>query len=82
MDELLEIIMRDKGWNDEQARKTYVAILDVMSKPLPKPLPAKAGAAGTGADAKPQLEIAGKVAVTATDPVVDKYRRKLSSALF
>lgn len=82
MDELLEIIMRDKGWSDDLARKTYVAILEVMSKPQPKPIPAKAAAAVAGAEGKPQLEIAGKVAVTANDPVVDKYRRKLSSALF
>ena len=82
MDELLEIIMRDKGWNDELARKTYVAILEVMSKPQPKPIPPKAAAAAGAAEGKPQLEIAGKVAVTANDPVVDKYRRKLSSALF
>jgi putative thioredoxin len=81
MDELLEIIMRDKSWRDELARKTYVAILEVMSKPQPKPIPPKAAAAA-GAENKPKLEIAGKVAVTATDPVVDKYRRKLSSALF
>jgi putative thioredoxin len=81
MDELLEIIMRDKSWRDELARKTYVAILEVMSKPQPKPIPAKAAAAA-GAENKPKLEIAGKVTVTATDPVVDKYRRKLSSALF
>ena len=27
MDELLEIIMRDKAWKDELARKNYVAIL-------------------------------------------------------
>ena len=81
MDELLEIIMRDKGWNDELARKTYVAILEVMSKPQPKPIPPKAAAAA-GAEGKPQLEISGKVAVTANDPVVDKYRRRLSSALF
>lgn len=82
MDELLEIIMRDKGWNDELARKTYVAILEVMSKPQPKPIPPKAAAAAGAAEGKPQLEIAGKVAVTGNDPVVDKYRRKLSSALF
>ena len=82
MDELLEIIMRDKGWNDELARKTYVAILEVMSKPQPKPIPPKAAAAAGAAEGKPQLEIAGKVAVTANDPVVDRYRRKLSSALF
>ena len=27
MDELLEILMRDKAWSDGRARKTYVAIL-------------------------------------------------------
>jgi hypothetical protein len=32
MDELLEIVMRDKGWKDGLARKTYVAILEIMSQ--------------------------------------------------
>ena len=32
MDELLEIIMRDKVWNGELARKNYVAILQLMTK--------------------------------------------------
>ena len=36
MDELLEILMRDKGWSDELARKTYVAVLDVIQPPRPK----------------------------------------------
>ncbi len=36
MDELLEILMRDKGWNDELARKTYVAVLDIIEPPKPK----------------------------------------------
>ena len=36
MDELLEILMRDKAWNDELARKTYVAILDIIEPPKPK----------------------------------------------
>jgi putative thioredoxin len=36
MDELLEILMRDKSWNDDLARKTYVAILDVIEPPKPK----------------------------------------------
>ena len=74
MDELLEIVMRDKTWRDELARKTYVAVLDVMSKPAP----AKAAAAAP----KGTLELAGKVSVAAADPVVDAYRRKLSMALF
>jgi len=73
MDELLEIVMRDKSWNGELARKTYVAILELMAKPAPK-------AAAT--QAKGTLEVAGKNVVASTDPVVDQYRRKLSMALF
>lgn len=33
MDELLEILMRDKGWNEGAARKAYVAILDLIEPP-------------------------------------------------
>ena len=73
MDELLEIIMRDKAWNDQLPRKLYVAILELMSKPAPKP---------AAAEAKGTLEIAGKAAVPAGDPVIDQYRRKLSMAIF
>ena len=36
MDELLEILMRDKAWNDDLARKTYIAILDIIEIPKPK----------------------------------------------
>jgi len=36
MDELLEILMRDKAWSSEQARKTYVAILELIEPPKPK----------------------------------------------
>jgi putative thioredoxin len=36
MDELLDILMRDKAWNDELARKTYIAILDIIDMPKPK----------------------------------------------
>jgi putative thioredoxin len=73
MDELLEIVMRDKDWNGDLARKTYVAILTLMAKPAPKP------AAG---EAKGALEVTGKSAAVSADPVLDQYRRKLSMALF
>jgi putative thioredoxin len=33
MDELLEILMRDKSWNDEAARKAYVAVLEIIAPP-------------------------------------------------
>jgi putative thioredoxin len=35
MDELLEIVMRDKTWRDGLARKNYVAILELLGKPAP-----------------------------------------------
>ena len=76
MDELLEIVMRDKGWKDGLARKNYVAILEIMSKP------AGAGAAAAAAPKQGTLEVAGKMAAAPADPVVDAYRRKLSMALF
>ncbi len=76
MDELLEIVMRDKAWRDEAARKAYVAILTLMTKAAPRPAKA-AEAAPKGA-----LEVAGKLDTAPADPVVDAYRRKLSMALF
>lgn len=36
MDELLEILMRDKTWAEEKARKTYVAILEIIEPPKVK----------------------------------------------
>ena len=33
MDELLEILMRDKSWAEDLARKTYIAILDIIEPP-------------------------------------------------
>ncbi len=36
MDELLEILMRDKSWADELARKTFIAILDIIDPPKVK----------------------------------------------
>ena len=73
MDALLEIIMRDKEWNQQLARKTYVAILELLTKPAPR-----AGAE----QAKGTLELTGRAAVPPSDPVIDQYRRKLSMALF
>ena len=36
MDELLEILMRDKAWNDELARKAYIAVLEIIEPPKVK----------------------------------------------
>jgi putative thioredoxin len=36
MDELLEILMRDKAWKEDLARKTYVAVLDIIEPPKVK----------------------------------------------
>lgn len=36
MDELLEILMRDKAWSQDLARKTFIAILDILEPPKVK----------------------------------------------
>lgn len=77
MDELLEIIMRDKKWDDEAPRKTFVAILELLTPPRPNAGPEQAGKSAGG------IEISGKSAVQ-EDPqvaLVSAYRRKLSMAL-
>jgi putative thioredoxin len=74
MDALLEIIIRDKTWNQELARKTYVSILGLMSKGRPT---VENRTAPTGA-----IEVTGTRTARAADPIVDSYRRKLSMALF
>ena len=77
MDELLEIVQRDRSWNQELARKTVVAILELLT-------PAKAkNNAEAGLKSAGGIELAGK-AVAALDPqaeLVSRYRRRLSMAL-
>jgi putative thioredoxin len=75
MDELLEILMRDKAWRDGLARKTYVAILEVMRDP-------QRATAKEPAVVKGALELAGKQPIAAANPVVESYRRKLSMVVF
>jgi putative thioredoxin len=65
MDELLEILMRDKLWDKEggqegKARKLYIAVLDLIEQPKPK---------------MPEGQI------PPDDPVVATYRRRLSSVV-
>jgi putative thioredoxin len=77
MDELLEIIMRDKVWGDAVPRKTFVAILELLTPPKAKGAVQDTGKTAGG------IELAGKV-VAETDPqaqMVATYRRKLSMAL-
>ena len=76
MEELLEIILRDKSWNDEAARKTYIAILELLTPPRPPQ-----GATATKKEGG--IELTGKAAMH-EDPkaeLVSRYRRKLSMAL-
>ena len=77
MDELLEIVLRDRAWNQELARKTVVAILELLTPPKPK------GSGEAGNKTAGGIELAGK-AVAALDPQAERvarYRRKLSMAL-
>jgi putative thioredoxin len=72
MDELLEIIMRD----DEAPRKTFVALLELMTPPKPKTQDATGKSAGG-------IELMGKAAMQ-EDPhmaMISSYRRKLSMML-
>lgn len=77
MDELLEIILRDKKWNDEAPRKAMVAILELLTPPKPKVDTQTPGKTAAG------IEVLGKAAL-AEDPqaaLVSGYRRKLSMML-
>ncbi len=77
MDELLEIIMRDKKWDEEAPRKTFIAILELLTPPKPKIDVNATGKTASG------IEIAGKSAVQ-EDPqaaMVSGYRRRLSMML-
>jgi putative thioredoxin len=77
MDELLEIIMRDKAWNDALPRKIFVAILELLTPPKPKAAPTDASKSAGG------IQMLGKVTAE-QDPqaeLVASYRRKLSMAL-
>jgi len=60
MDELLEILMRDKSWEDERARRLFVAVLDIIT-----PEPPKVAEGQTPPE----------------DPIVARYRRRLSSVV-
>jgi len=77
MEELLQIVMRDKTWNEEIARKTYIAILELITPEPPRDGTAIPGKSAGG------IELTGKGAL-AEDPqqeLVSRYRRKLSMAL-
>ena len=77
LDELLEIVQRDKKWNFEAARKNFVAILELLTPPQPK-----AGLAISNKTAG-GIELAGKTTI-AVDPqvaLVSQYRRRLGMAL-
>jgi len=77
LDELLEIVMRDKSWGEQAPRKTFVALLELMTPPKPKAGPQAVGKSAGG------IELAGHAAVQEDEQsaLVSAYRRKLSMAL-
>jgi putative thioredoxin len=79
LDELLEIILRDKLWADEAPRKTYIAILELLTPPAPK----DKGAEAAGSKSAGGIELAGHATVQQDEQaaLVSSYRRKLSMAL-
>lgn len=78
LDELLEIIMRDKKWDEEAPRKTFVAILELLTPPKPKTAAPEASGKSAGG-----IELAGPTTVQQDEQaaLVSSYRRKLSMAL-
>jgi len=77
MDELLEILMRDKSWGKESARKLYVAALQLLqphgadpAQSAKGPISASTSVIATASGLAPQRSL------------VDAYRRKLSMILF
>jgi putative thioredoxin len=78
LDELLEIIMRDKKWDEEAPRKTFIAILELLTPPKPKAAAPDAGGKSAGG-----IELAGPTTVQQDEQaaLVSAYRRKLSMAL-
>jgi putative thioredoxin len=77
LDELLEIIMRDKKWDEEAPRKTFIAILELLTPPAPKAGPEVAGKTAGG------IELASHATVQEDEQaaVISAYRRRLSMAL-
>ena len=77
MEELLEIIMRDKEWNGQAARKLFVGILELITPAKPKKQDAVPGKSAGG------IELLGKntAAQDEMTALVNSYRRKLSMAL-
>ncbi|QXZ08582.1 thioredoxin [Comamonas sp. Y33R10-2] len=77
MDELLEIIMRDKTWNEQAARKLIVAVLELLTPPKPKKQDAVPGQTAGG------IELLGKNTAEQDEAtaMVNSYRRRLSMAL-
>ena len=77
MEELLEIIMRDKEWNGQAARKLFVGILELLTPPKPKQQDAVPGKTAGG------IELLGKNAAAQDEvtALLNSYRRKLSMAL-
>ena len=78
LDELLEIIMRDKKWDEEAPRKTFIAILELLTPPKPKATAAEATGKTAGG-----IELAGHATVEQDEQavLVSTYRRRLSMAL-
>jgi putative thioredoxin len=78
LDELLEIIMRDKKWDEEAPRKTFVAILELLTPPKPKAAAPQASGKSAGG-----IELAGHATVEQDEQaaLVSAYRRKLGMAL-
>jgi putative thioredoxin len=84
LDELLEIVMRDKAWNEGAARSCFVAILELLT-PAKKPAAASNTAAANDKNNDKKIALTGHADVGHKDAdaaLVANYRRQLSMVLF
>ena len=73
LDELLEIVMRDRAWENELARKTFVGLLELMTRSAQKVDPSTIG--------KKTKLAAAKISPAAPEGVMRKSERSISRAL-
>ncbi|WP_298827842.1 tetratricopeptide repeat protein [uncultured Piscinibacter sp.] len=75
LDQLLEILMRDKQWHEGLARTTYLAVLQLLRRE-------EMQAASTAALPDATSTLVARASPPAQQSVADTYHRRLSMALF
>ena len=75
LDELLEILTREKQWQDGLARRCYIAVLQLLRS-------AESSAAADNTPARETSAVVGPSTAPARSTLADTYHRRLSMVLF